>query len=252
MGGKRLGWWIFESQMRREEDRWRLRDDLRAAGVRMHWVFLSRMLHRAKEDEPGALSLSTTERDFAERSCYDALYDCGFSAGSLHYLDPGSEVDTGGGSTPALTTYRGLRCVHFPQGYDGHVLTDPLEQMLVNAHGAFVHPGEYEELSRRKQQPNKGRGRPYAEILNQVPSGLHEPDEDELEEIGVDDEDEPARSGSFRVMRAPLPAAAAIEEENINEMLFTCERCKEATRDWSHITCYADRTCVCRKCLRTG
>jgi hypothetical protein len=217
----------------------------------MHWVFLSRMLHRAKEDEPGALSLSTTERDFAERSCYDALYDCGFSTGSLHYLDLGSEGEAGGASAPVLTTYRGLRCVHFPQGYDGHVLAHPLEQMLVNARGAFVHPGEYEELSRRKQQQSEDHGKPYTDSINHAPSGLHEPDEDAFEEIGVDDEDEPARFGSFGVMRAPLPPAAANEEENINEMFFTCERCKEATRDWSHITCFADRTCVCRKCLRT-
>jgi competence CoiA-like predicted nuclease len=105
-----VAYWIIESGMKppkRENLKW----GFEQAEVRVNWVFVADMLHE-DEDDSNRVHLTTTEREFLQRSDYDEIVrDSRFSEGSLHYLDPDNEV---------LTTFRGLRLIHKPQLYEGH------------------------------------------------------------------------------------------------------------------------------------
>ena len=142
---KIFAYWIFDSGMKPDKKEL-LKDVFRKHGVKANWVFTSNML-KPDQNDHRHLSLSTTERDFMQRSIYDELsgdfpYD---TKSSLHYIDA---------DTRTLTTYRRLHCYHMPQVYAGEKLTTSLDELMIYpVNGEFVHPGEHElMLERRKEK----------------------------------------------------------------------------------------------------
>ena len=136
--GQRFAYWLVDRQMK-PDDRKRLMEAAAAVNAKLNTVFLAQMMRRNNAPR-GVLNLTTTERDFFLRPCdYDAMHASG-SHGSLSYLDE---------KTGTVTTFRAMRCTEWPQQFSGVEISNPLMSLLVSpTTGAFVHPGEREELQR--------------------------------------------------------------------------------------------------------
>lgn len=141
----RFAYWLVESQVKPQQ-RDAFLDGFDDLGVKIHWVFLTRMLNE-NEAEPGEIFLTTTERDFMQSSEYDKIGQnvAGFRYGfTLHYLDPAEET---------VTSYRSLHLVHTPQVFAGRKESHPLAAMKVlPSTGEFVHPGEHKQLQAWKKE----------------------------------------------------------------------------------------------------
>jgi hypothetical protein len=196
-----------------------------------NWVFIADML-REDEIDPNNLHLTTTEREFMERSVYDQPVEPSrFRIGkSLHYLDPDSEI---------LTTFRGLHLVHAPQLYtashtERHEMSDVL---VLRSTGEFVHSGEHERLEKYKEEEKE---RIEAERRSVT----------RLREFA-----EVASAGSRISYPVPGPAKKDTEREEYLELFekeeATCEICGTRTRDWWTVN-RATNTCKCYDCLRKG
>ena len=135
-GKRNLAYWLVDGKIDPDERMWIPRF-LDARNAALNWVFLPREARRGRL--PGRANLSATERELLTPSEFDAVYcEGGGSEGSLHCLDPESQV---------LTTYRALVCVELPQYYEGEEVATELSRVLVlPSTGEFVHPGEYERL----------------------------------------------------------------------------------------------------------
>ncbi|OGV39509.1 MAG: hypothetical protein A2X48_12800 [Lentisphaerae bacterium GWF2_49_21] len=144
-GSKIFAYWIFTSGMKPEERDW-LKYVSFAQEKNVNWVFTSGMM-KIDTENPRHLSLTTTERDFMKPSVYDELDGESYDADvrqSLHYLNADSRI---------LTTYRNLLPFHKPQVYAGDKRTSSLSELMISpANGEFVHPGEHEQLMRRREE----------------------------------------------------------------------------------------------------
>lgn len=141
---KVFAYWIFDSTLKLDK-RIALQNSAKKLGIQIQWIFAFHM-HRTEQDNPDHLVLSTTEREFIQRSKYDPLYVSGYSEaiGSLHYLDAVNKE---------LITFRSLSLYHNPQVYKGFNLTSELEKVLTSPHnGEFVYSGEDEKLKEYEQK----------------------------------------------------------------------------------------------------
>src|SRR4051794_25613367 len=99
-----------------------------------------------EQEEPGHVTLTTTERDLMTASRYDAIYEPRRGRGrSLHYLD---------GSSATLISFRGLHLVHSPHPFAGHKITHSLRDMqILRQSGGFVHPDEHALITAYRDKP---------------------------------------------------------------------------------------------------
>lgn len=148
-----FAYWIFDTGLKPEK-REILKSRLEKQGIHINWVFAREMLH-PESDSLDRLVLSTTEREFIQRSKYDMAYDRSNSMieGSLHYLDADNRK---------LHTFRSLSLYHKPQVYMGYNQTSELAETLISPkNGEFVHSGEYdkrreyERLQKLERNDNK-------------------------------------------------------------------------------------------------
>ena len=99
-GKRSLAYWLVDGKIEPDE-RMQIPRFLAARNAALNWLFLPRDARRGRL--PGRVNLSATERELLTPSEFDAVYCAsGISEGSLHCLDPESQV---------LTTYRALVCV---------------------------------------------------------------------------------------------------------------------------------------------
>ena len=186
-----VAYWIVDAAMK-PQFRETVQSDFRKTGVTVNYVFISQML-REDKSEAECIHLTTTEREFMNKSAYDDLAEKRYLVGkSLHYLD----ADNG-----SLITYRGLQCIHEPQLYKGCKQSHALSLVLLDAQtGEFIHPGEDERLKkfqreqieqekRRQQLPASTGNYSYAssyvtrEQLTEKKSALERPDRESICEI---------------------------------------------------------------------
>ncbi len=274
-----VAYWIIEAPMMP-----RTREGLRAVfaelQVRVNWVLVAGML-REDAERPSGVHLTTTEREFRQRSRYDEPVCASPGSGSLHYLDPDSGI---------LTTYRGLSLVHSPQLYSGRKESRPLSAVLVlPSTGEFVHPGEAERYSRyrlqqaereRKQKEREAKERREAEEAQRKEAEARKRREEEAarqreeeERWRREAEERDAAERRYRkeeedriralaekrlaaagyagpwpdasVERAPTqesPAPAKTQPAAV------CVYCGELTTDWWYYD-GSTNTCKCRKCF---
>lgn len=235
---KVFAYWIFDSTINPEK-RMALQYSAKKLGVEFHWVFALNMF-RTEQDNPDKLVLSTTEREFIQRSKYDAFYASGYSAtnGSLHYIDTENR---------RLITFRGLSLYHEPQIYKGYNLTSELEKVLVSPqNGEFVHDGEHEKLQKYEQRlkaiddsPNK-RWERFAFQRNPDFFNQSLKDSAEREETKV-----PVEISVKQSSEKIYPSGSLLTKTG------KCEFCGEITDDWWS---YDGKTglCKCRSCLKQG
>lgn len=138
---KIFAYWIFDTAFKPEK-RHLLQSGFVKLDVCANWIFVHQML-RTETDYPDNLILTTTAREFAVRSEYDAIAEKGFSIGkTLHYLDADAHQ---------IITFRGLHLFHEPQVYQGCRFASNLEQVLVSPkNGELVHAREYERLKQHR------------------------------------------------------------------------------------------------------
>jgi hypothetical protein len=225
-----IGYWIIESRMKPER-RDGLKRGFEEIGAKANWVFMADML-RKDEIDPNNLHLTTTEREFMQRSVYDQPVERSrFNIGkSLHYLDPDSEI---------LTTFRGLQLIHAPQLYAaGCTESHPMSEVLVLRNtGEFGHPGEHERLEKYKEEEQK-----RIEAEKRRVTGLRE-----------------FTKGASARGRIPHPIPGPEKKGSKREEYrkffekeeATCEICGKRTRDWWTVN-RATNTCKCYDCLRKG
>jgi hypothetical protein len=225
-----IAYWIIESGMKPQK-RDSLKRGLEETRTKANWVFIADML-REDEIDPNNLHLTTTEREFMQRSVYDQPVEHSrFTIGkSLHYLDPDNEV---------LTTFRGLHLVHAPQLYAaGHTEKHEMSEVLVlRSTGEFVHPGEHERLEKYKETEKE-----RLEAEKRRATGLREFTE--------------WASARGRISYPALGPEKKDSAREEHRKLFekeeaTCEICGNRTRDWWTVN-RATNTCKCYDCLRKG
>jgi len=216
-----VAYWIIERRLPPRE-RELLQGALEQSKTVVHWIFVSGMLHTDRA--PGRLFLTTTEREFMSHSRYDETYlpSTTYPGASLHYMD----IDR-----KEFITYRGLRLVHPPQLYQGHIERHSLSLVKASPiNGEPIHPGEVERLARGKEQ------RLHHEKMVQDASSRFQRHYPRL--VGVDPEQE--------IEPAPTPASdPLIQREAI------CMFCGVKTDNWWYLN-PADGKCKCRECLRKG
>jgi hypothetical protein len=142
----KFAYWIVESQIKPQQ-REELKEGFSRLGIQVNWVFLSNMLNES-EEKPEQILLSTTERELTHESEYDYIdqsFQVVHPGFSLHYLDPKTEV---------VTTFRSLKLIHRPQLYTGRKIAHHISEILVlgQTTGELIHPGEYEQLQKWKQE----------------------------------------------------------------------------------------------------
>ncbi|HPM79118.1 MAG TPA: competence protein CoiA family protein [Candidatus Anammoximicrobium sp.] len=249
-GKRSLAYWLVDGKID-PDDRVQIPRFLEARNAALNWVFLPRDARRGRL--PGRANLSATERALLTPSEFDAVYsEGGGSEGSLHCLDPDSQV---------LTTYRALVCVELPQYYEGREVATELKQVLVlPGTGEFVHPGEYERLlvvreelrrqeeARRKAQEAAERRRAERATAAQAAAARAAVQAGPAKSPPSDRTQAPAKPFDFLAARTswlnrPETPAAIEEPEG------TCTLCGRRTRDW---VVFDTKTgeCKCRECLR--
>lgn len=233
-----FAYWIFDSTLKPEK-RMALQNSTNKLGIQIHWVFALDMF-RTEQNNPDKLVLSTTEREFIQRSKYDSPYTNGYSMtnGSLHYLDAENRK---------LITFRGLLLYHEPQIYKGYNLTSDLEKVLVSPkNGEFVHDGEHNKLQKHEQQlkvidesPNK-RWKRFVFQRNPDFSSQH-----------LKDSTEGEKSKVFNETLGKQSPEKMYPSNSLLTKTGKCEFCGEITDDWwSHDG--KTGLCKCRSCLKQG
>jgi hypothetical protein len=249
-GKRSLAYWLVDGKID-PEDRMRIPRFLEPRGAALNWVFLPRDARRGRL--PGRANLSATERALLTPSDFDAVYaKGGGSEGSLHCLDPESQV---------LTTYRALVCVELPQYYEGEEVATELKRVLVlPSTGEFVHPGEYERLqvvreelrrqeeARRKAQEAAERRQAERAAAAQAAAARAAARALPAKPLPSDRKQAPPKAFDFLAARTswlnrPETPAAIEEPEG------TCTLCGRRTRDWVVFDTKTGQ-CKCRECLR--
>lgn len=235
-GGKGFGYWILERSMRN-------RDALENTVHRgtLHPVFLQPMLKQVEPDGT-EFDLSATERGLTVRDKYAPQY--GGGEGCLHYLDFESTC---------LTTLRALFLRHAPQRYHAaHVLINPIEGILTDQTGVFIHPGEHDVLCayeakeakrerKRKQQEKERQERQCADRLARKTQQRRAM---ESKAVGLQRIDPNDRDSGEYLKEQELPE---ITRKAMGLLPLQCERCGKATKDWISSTPGKGK-CICRQC----
>lgn len=140
---KVFGYWIFDTTLKPEK-REQIKRGFVTLTAKANFIFTANMLRKEK-DSPDHVLLTTTEREFMQKSDYDDVMKRGVLAGqSLHYLDADNKK---------LLTFRDLRLIHQPQVYEGYPLTSDLDRVLISTqNGEFVHQRENEILEHEKAE----------------------------------------------------------------------------------------------------
>ena len=252
-GKRNLAYWLVDGKIDPDERMWIPRF-IKARNAALNWVFLPRDARRGRL--PGRANLSATERELLTPSEFDAVYcEGGGSEGSLHCLDPESQV---------LTTYRaGLRRVatvlRRRRGSDG------IEPRAGPAQHGRIRPS-------RRVRAFAGRARGAAPARGGTPQGpggsptaagrtgrrgssrrcsrrrSHRRTCSAAQSPPADRGRAPAKTFDFLAARTSWekrPATPATIEEPEG----TCILCGKRTRDW---VVFDTKTgeCKCRECLR--
>ncbi|MGE5221492.1 MAG: competence protein CoiA family protein [Omnitrophica WOR_2 bacterium] len=193
----------------------------------VHWIFLSEMLNEETRD-PGAVYLTTTEREFMQETGYDEILSGKFpvSGKTLHYIDPDMN---------AMITFRALRLAHSPQLFKGHKESHPIVELAASkGTGEFIHPGEDErrlqiqEVKQRFGSMEKSAARKFSD----------------------------ERQGYSQLPGAVTGDPSGIPAPDSAENLFTlqeatCIYCGKKTTEWWYLN-RTDKTCKCKDCLKRG
>lgn len=222
---KRFAYWIIDTTMKPDK-RLQVLKGFLSLGVGTTFLLTADMLHADTEDADH-IHLTTTERDFMQRSDYDLG-----KGQSLHYLDS---------STRRIHTYRSLHLVHPPQVYEGVPFKIGLDDVLVSPkNGEFVHPEERERLLQyREEQEAMEKRRREAEEHHRrfVSSRMAVPRAAPIPQA-ISSSAPFQERPSYGVVQAP-------------ERVGTCVFCGRVTADWwTHDG--ATGMCKCNDCLRQG
>lgn len=222
--GRQFAYWILLKRMG-----WMELDAIEAAikkaGACLNWVFPFSVLKRL--GDTNQLKLSTMERERMKKSEFDCIYGQA-GGGTLHYLDPDG---------PTLRTFRGVVCVHYPQGYAGQELCTPLNAVLVYpTTGEFVRPGEYEQLKalRDEQERRRAQETERRKSIQAVREQLR-PHRATV--------DEPRRTRSLDAEQAEFSCDG---DGSPPESTCVCTYCKQVTAQW--VVRNPDGSGVCRTC----
>lgn len=250
-GEVNFAYWIFETNLK-PPNRAAVRTALTHPRIVPHWVFLAAMQHQDEENAE-CVHLTTTEREFAQATKYDApIHPDGQS---LHYLNEVSRE---------IITYRGLRLVHKPQVYEGEPVCTSLSAMLaLPKTGEFVHPGEYEKLKafeKEQERLETERQRLEEERRKQLETLQRHTNQQSMAHLPLNSPAIPQTN--FSRFSPPPPKPSFIPEKEsgdapVGGLLHggqksgICEYCGEQTQDWWHYDGKSGK-CRCRKCLREG
>jgi len=227
-----IAYWIIDTGIK-TDIRETLYQRFQQLGVHIQWVFTTSMLR--EQEEPGRITLTTTERELMTASRYDVIYEPRRGQGrSLHYLD---------GSSATLISFRGLHLVHSPHTFAGCKITHPLRDMqILRQSGGFVHPDEHALLAAYP-----------AETLDSATQSTY---------ISGDG---PRESTQLLPIIAPASPASAGSSHRLSQIagwskdaprerivrIGTCIFCSQQTTDyWSYDG--ATKTCRCRPCRDAG
>ena len=230
--GQRFAYWIIDRN-RRPDYRGEVQYAASQSNAQWHFVCVSSMMHRL-QSEAGVLNLSVTEREFLRRYKYDAVSVSdviGRNGGSLHYINATDKT---------FTTFRSMHCTELPQQFTGREITTPLDALMVTSKtGAFVHPGEHEQLTQwlRKERQRKQAERERESFIRTAhfrrrPSVLRTSETIVYRSVSPEQETHP-----------PPTEPLYQEPEGI------CRHCGRRTRDW---WAYDGKTglCQCRACQK--
>ena len=232
---RNLGYWIVDGAIQAQK-RDALQESMAELDAHIHWVFVADMLN-VDTITTNLIHLTTTERAFRQQSMYDAQVEHGQygESGSLHYLDPQQQM---------LITYRGLYLVHPPGGYKGHREQHPLMEMLSSETGAFVHPGEHDQLLARRAKEHA------AEQERRIAA------QRDVERIEAAERQRMVQRSSNKeldTLYSPPPVkqniSTAASMPQPRTLAPKCVRCGERTDDWWYRD-GATNTCECRRCYR--
>jgi len=237
---KVFAYWIFDSTLKPDK-RNMLHQIAQRTGLHFNWVFASE-ISRTEQDEPDNLVLSTTEREFIQKSSYDLLVAKRYSQGSLHYLDSENRK---------LTTYRGLSLYHEPQIYKGMRLVSELDRVKISPkNGEFVHDGEYERLQQFRQRQEvlpKLKTYRWDSYISEKYPDFEIPQQDNISDN--------YRQIEIPKEKVPVPyfqnSAASETYDLAQSKSGVCILCGQVTDDWWW---YDGKTgeCRCRACQKQG
>ena len=241
--GHKIGYWILDKGIR---DRWALQHAFLQLDISIVWVPLADILREDDQDQ-GTVHLTPTERDITYSSEYSKLYS--YSDKSLSYLDVEKK---------AISTIRGLNCIHSPQKYHFHSkLVTILDQVLLSPlTGEFVHPGEHEQLKILKRDiEEKERIRAIEEQKrwNDEKKWRQELAEQQKRTFS------PRTQAWNATQRLPKPTTSLpkfpenkkreSEFNNLFDELYPCSVCGKMTMNWTTLD-LSGNTCVCsNECL---
>jgi len=133
-----IAYWVIDRGIKRE-DRSVLEEGMKGIATHVHWIFASSM-RKPLQENPSALSLTTTERALMAQSSLDVEIKNGdlVRGKSLQYVDHKAAI---------LDTHRSLELVHAPQVYSSKPKMSPLADVLIAPKtGEFAHTGEHEQF----------------------------------------------------------------------------------------------------------
>lgn len=233
-GGKRIGYWFFNRNIRLLDTRDMLMDAIREAvqaDACLHVVFSSKLLNLIDE-YPDLARLSPTHRDFMASTPYDAPVGGKLT---LHFLDTSERM---------MTTLRGLRLFEWPQTFKfGALRRSTLDQLQVRpSTGEVVHPGEHESLRESEKIPNDPPDQKNIQLSGKAHPALSRP------MTGRQEPHPPATTG-FNASRGKEIEAEKVDIWNRNRAAI-CELCGTLTHedDWI-VHNGSTQTCKCRRCI---
>jgi len=229
-----FAYWIFDTSLAPEK-REEIRSSFNNPKVHVNYVFTSEMLRR-DSDRSSGIHLTTTEREFMQRSMYDEGNDFGSPARqSLHYLDTQQRK---------IITFRGLFIIHRPMVYKGSEIISELTHVLVSPkNGELVHPGEHERLKQYLEEKTaiERRRRDAQERRNVLMPSFQMPSNRSL--------DSPRTSPTVHVIDYKTDHEAALNHPLEKEGV--CIYCGVLTTDWWTLDSKSGK-CKCKNCLRQG
>jgi hypothetical protein len=235
---KVFAYWIFDTSLAPEK-REQIKNCFNNPNFHVNYVFSSGML-RKDTDRSSGIHLTTTEREFMQRSIYDEGNDFGSPARqSLHYLDTQQRN---------IITFRALFVIHRPLVYEGSEIISELAQVLVSPkNGEFVHPGEHERLKQYLEEKTalERRRKDAQERRKSLMTSFQKP----MDRSPVPPRTSPAvhvtDHVTNHVMDHETALAHPLEKEGV------CIFCGVLTTEWWTLDSRTGE-CKCKSCLRQG